>query len=709
MAARKRSPTVGRRRNLLIELGTEELPPASLSRLGESFARSIYESLHTAGVVSGVRDAWRWFATPRRLVVWVGQVSPRQPDRVEERRGPSIKAAFDDSGAPTRAASGFAGSCGVSVDVLDRLVNEQGEWLVYRHTVKGERIQMLVQAALEQAIKRLPIARRMRWGNHEQEFVRPVHWLLAMYGSEALRVSALGLKAEPWTRGHRFHSRGRIRILSADRYLNTLKKEGCVIADYNERRNLIERQVNRLARRNGGTAVIDPALLDEVTGLVEWPGALYGEFDRRYLKVPPEVLVSSMHDHQKYFHLVDERGRLLPGFITVSNIRSSSPRRVRKGNERVLRARLADAEFFWQSDQKVPLESRRPLLDRVLFHEKLGSIGDKVERMRSMALSIAGDIGADAETTSRACDLAKTDLVTDMVGEFPELQGTIGSYYAANDGESGAVSTAIRTHYQPRYAGDDLPLDPVGRCLALADRVDTLTGIFACGEAPTGDKDPYALRRSALGILRILIEGKVDLDLRQLVGQGMALHAANHSLATDADVSEQVYGFITDRLKAYYQSLDYDALEIAAVAAVDPGRPLDFHQRLAAVREFVRNDPESAASLASANKRIANILAKQSSIDGNQVDESLLKEKAEQALFRKLVAAGDKSEKQLAKGKYTRGLAELSRLKKPVDRFFDQVMVLDEDPAIRGNRLALLDRIRRLFLSVADISLIRVE
>jgi glycyl-tRNA synthetase beta chain len=709
MVARRRSPLAGRRRNLLIELGTEELPPGSLASLGRSFARSVYESLSEAGVVEAGRDAWRWFATPRRLVVWLGQVSPRQPDRVEERRGPSVKAAFDDSGTPTRAALGFAGSCGVDVGKLERLTTDQGAWLVYRHKVSGERIQVLVEHALDQSIRKLPIARRMRWGDREQEFVRPVHWLLAMYGSEALKVSTLGLDAEPWTRGHRFHSRGRIRILSADRYLDTLKKDGFVVADLAERRNLIERQVNRLARRNGGTAVIDPSLLDEVTGLVEWPRALYGEFDRRFLKVPPEVLVSSMRDHQKYFHLVDDRGRLLPGFITVSNIRSSSPKRVRTGNERVLRARLADAEFFWEGDRKIPLAQRRPQLDRVLFHERLGSIGDKVERMRGLALDIAGQTGADPDATSRACDLAKADLVTDMVGEFPELQGTIGSYYAAHDGEPAKVSAAIREHYQPRYAGDSLPTGSCGICLALADRIDTLTGIFACGEAPSGDKDPYALRRAALGVLRILIEGEVDLDLRKLVVRGMERHGSRDGLDTGGDAVSQVYGFITDRLRAYYQALDYDALEIAAVAAVDPASPLDFHQRLVALRKFVRDDPESAQSLASANKRIANILARQKVDIDTRVDESLLQEKAEQNLYRKVSRAVDKAEKHLSAGKYARGLAELSRLKKPVDTFFDKVMVMDDDPDIRNNRLALLMRIRHLFLAVADISLIRVE
>ncbi len=709
MVTRKRSPGAGRRRNLLLELGTEELPPRSLKALGESFGRAVFESLHAAGVAENGRDSWRWFASPRRLAVWVGQVRPRQPDRVEERRGPSVRAAYDESGAPTKAALGFAGSCGIAVEKLERMATDQGEWLVFRRKVSGERIQALVEQALESAIRQLPIARRMRWGDREQEFVRPVHWLLAMYGSEALKVSALGLRAEPWTQGHRFHSRGRIRVLSADRYLDTLKKDGFVVADYCERRKLIERQATRLAKRSGGKAVIEPALLDEVTGLVEWPQALHGEFDRRFLKVPPEVLVSSMSDHQKYFHMVDDKDRLLPAFITISNIRSSSPKRVRTGNERVLRARLADAEFFWQSDQKVPLADRRPDLDRVLFHERLGSIGDKVERMRALAGSIAAQVGADEGDVERACVLAKADLVTDMVGEFPELQGIIGAYYAANGGENRAVSSAIREHYQPRFAGDTLPATPAGRCLALADRLDSLAGLFACGEIPGGDRDPYALRRAALGVLRILIEDGIDLDLRQLLRLALDQFSGRDGLNTGDDTATQVYGFVTDRLRAYYQALDFDALEIAAVAAVDPGRPLDFHQRISALRTFFRDDADSARSLAAANKRIANILSGQKSPEDATVDESLLREKAERTLYKKVMKADENAGKHLDAGRYARGLAELSRLKKPVDSFFDKVMVMDEDPAIRANRLALLGHIRRLFLAVADISLVRVE
>ena len=590
---RKGATATRRPRNLLIELGTAELPPKSLHALGESLCDSLYQSLVDDGIVTPHRDDHRFFAAPRRLAVWISQVAPRQPDREEERRGPAIAAAFDDRGAPTRAAQGFAGSCGVAVEDLDRLVTDKGEWLAFRQKVSGEPIESLVNSALDAAVKRLPIARRMRWGDNTVEFVRPVRWLLAMYGSEPLKVSLLGLDAEQWTMGHRFHAPGKLRIRSADRYLETLRKEGHVIADYAERRDTIARQVNRIARRQKANAVIDPDLLNEVTGLVELPQALYGEFDTRFLDVPREVLVSSMSDHQKYFHLEDENGKLLPGFITVSNIRSSSPKRVRTGNERVLRARLADAEFFWNNDQKVSLASRAPALEGVLFHNKLGSVADKVARVRQLASGIAAETGADPTLVDRACVLCKNDLVTDMVGEFPELQGTIGRYYATAEGEPEAVCTAIEAHYQPRFAGDVLPGDPVSRSVALADRMDSLVGIFTTGEIPTGDKDPFGLRRSALGVLRIMIEQTLDLDLRKLIDRAIGLFAQSGlpGLAADATTADQVQSFIMERLRAYYQPLGYASTEIAAVMAVAPSSPLDFHQRLDAVHGFYQSAP----------------------------------------------------------------------------------------------------------------------
>ncbi len=710
MAARRRG-TVGRPRNLLLELGTEELPPKSLRGLAESFATSVYESLLEAGVVQEDTEAYRWYATPRRLAVWVGRVKPHQSDRMEERRGPPIQAAFDAKGQPTSAALGFARSCGVAVDKLDQQDLGTGAWLVYRRQVVGQCIRDLVEQALEKALRDLPIDRRMRWGNHPQEFVRPVHWLLAMYGSESLKVTALGLQAGSGTYGHRFLARrNTVRIRSADRYVDTLKKEGCVMVDYLERQRLIERQVNRLARRNGGNAVISPALLAEVTGLVEWPQALHGKFDRRFLRVPPEVLIASMRDHQKYFHLVDAKGRLMPDFIAVSNLPSRAPKRVRCGNERVLRARLADAEFFWRNDLLQPPEHHLEALHQVLYHAKLGSIGAKVDRIRTLAGELARQMGADAAQVDRAGRLCKTDLLTGLVGEFPELQGVVGSYYADRHGENRAVCMAIRSHYQPRFAGDELPQGRVSRCLALADRIDSIAGLFACGEIPTGDRDPYALRRAALGILRILIEKRHDLDLYRLFRQavGQFIDQGDHLDTSDA-TAQQAFSFLTDRLRVYYQTLGYDVLTITAVAAVKPCSPLDFHWRLTALQDFLTGQPEAARSLVSANKRIANLLTKQEIGEDCIPDATWFREKAEKVLAKKLDKIGTQASHHFAKGRYGRGLMVLTNLKKPIDRFFDQVMVMDHDPLIRNNRLALLGRIRRLFLVVADISLVRVE
>ena len=711
LAKKKTSTTSSRSRNLLIELGTEELPPKALKKLGVSFADSIFQHLVEAGVANAGAENYQFYASPRRLVVWIKQVAPRQSDKIEERKGPSLKAAFDDAGNPTRAAQGFAGSCGVSVEQLEQQETDKGTWLIYRQKVTGEKIQALVEAALDEAIRKLPIPKRMRWGDREREFVRPVHWLLAMYGSDPLRVSVLDLKSDNWTMGHRFHAPGKIRVMSADRYLKTLKSEGFVIADYAERKALIEKQVLRQAARVDATAVISPELLDEVTGLVEWPQALYGQFDRKFLDVPAEVLVSSMRDHQKYFHLVDSAGNLLPGFITVSNIKSSSPKRVRSGNERVLRARLADAEFFWQGDQKIALIDRKPALDQVLFHKKLGSILDKVERIRALTSHIGNILGANADHVNRAVDLCKADLVTDMVAEVPELQGVIGRYYAANQGEAKAVCGAIEEHYLPKFAGDRLPKSDVSQSIALADRLDSLVGIFACGEVPTGDKDPYALRRAALGVLRIMIECKLELDLQGLISLSLNQFRSSSldHLNTSETLGKQVFDFVMERLRAYYQPLGYDVASINSVLSVTPTSPADFDQRLQAVRNFISQQTEAAQSLAAANKRIANILAKQADGTTDIIDSALFSEKAEVALAAKLENIGGKAQANFAKGKYSSGLLQLARLKAPVDTFFDQVMVMDDDPKIRTNRLALLKSVRELFLAVADISHLRID
>jgi len=693
--------------NLLIELGTEELPPKALKVLAESFSRSVSLSLIEAGVVSEKPDSVQFYAAPRRLAVLIKDVESSQKDRVEQRRGPSVSAAFKE-GEPTKAALGFARSCGVEIDQLGREVTDKGEWLCYAIQVTGLSLTALVNKALEQAVKQLPIPKRMRWGDSDQEFVRPVHWLLALHGLNTLEVSVLGLNADNKTRGHRFHVPGQITVPSADDYVSTLLEQGKVQVDYAARQAAIKTQVEVLAKNETAQAVMHPALLDEVTGLVEWPFAIYGQFDSKFLEVPTEVLVSSMSDHQKYFHLVDEQGRLLPGFITISNIQSNEVSRVRAGNERVLRARLSDAEFFWQADQKLKLDDRISSLKRVLFHKKLGSVHDKVSRMKVLAQSIAGQIGADPKQVDRACDLCKTDLVTDMVGEFPELQGTVGRYYAANQGEVNIVAKAIEAHYQPRFAGDDLPQGEVAQCLAIADRLDSLAGIFACGEVPSGDKDPFGLRRASLGVLRIMIESGLELDLYELVKQAVD-GFSEMDLGNNDDVAEKITSFVFERLRAYYQPFGFDTEEINAVMAVQPSRPLDFDHRLHALHDFVANQSDAALSLAAANKRIANILVKQKSKLVSEVQPSLFKEKAEGALFDLVNQSASAAQLAFSNSKYSEGLLELSALKSPVDAFFDEVMVMDEDLAVRANRLALLHSIRALFLNVADISLIQVE
>jgi len=729
-----------RHSNLLIELGTEELPPKALKTLASAFASNFTQGLVEAGVLGshgleasaaeGITDNYRYFATPRRLAVLVYAVTTKQPDRVEERRGPALQAAYDDQGKPTRAAEGFARSCGVEVARLETIETDQGAWLVYRKKVAGAKLVDIVTHCLEQSVRQLPIPKRMRWGDSPVEFVRPVHWLLALHGPRVIKTEVLGLKADRYSRGHRFHAPDKLRIPDADAYAGLLETDGKVIADFMQRQKIIRQQLARLGKKSGARVAEDAELLDLVTGLVEWPQALLGEFDRRFLKIPGEVLISSMRDHQKYFHLTDDKGNLLPCFITVSNIRSKSPARVRQGNERVLRARLADAEFFWNSDLKIPLIDRTEQLKGVLFHKKLGSIHHKTERVVQLARLISDQLHADQLDTDtaaagRAALLCKADLVTDMVGEFPELQGTIGRHYARKSGEDKAVADAIEQHYWPRYAGDKLPGHPVAQSVALADRIDSLVGIFAAGEIPSGDRDPFALRRAALGVLRILIEKKLDLDLYGLLQASRDTYAGSGKLdvVLEDETIDRVFEFMLDRLKAWYQPMGYSVPELASVMACRPRKPLDFDLRLKALSRFFKKQPAAAESLAAANKRIANILSKAGGSQANSnransskadgtgpagYDESLFREKAEAELARQLDQVSAVAQSCFAENRYDKGFAALSKLKQPIDRFFDEVMVMDEDVTIRNNRLALLHAIRQLFLGVADISFMQV-
>ena len=703
--------SLGQQRNLLIELGTEELPPKALKNLAQSFAQNFFNGLVAAGLVEKTNQ-YKYYATPRRLAVWVKAVLPRQTERIEQRKGPSTKTAFDHNGNPTAAAHGFAKSCGVTVDQLKKSLTDNDSRLVFEHTIKGEKLNVLITQCLYDSIKALPIPKRMRWGNNDALFVRPVHWLLALYGSKVIHTEALGLKADRFTCGHRFHCIGKLKIPDADSYLNTLKLSGWVIADYEMRQAIIVKQITRLLKKAESRVEIDHDLLDQVTALVEWPIASLGEFDRKYLKLPTEILVSTMADHQKYFHVIDAKGKLMPQFVSVSNIKSKTPKRVRQGNERVLAARLADAEFFWNTDQKIKLYDRSDALKQVLFHNKLGSVYDKTVRVEKLAVVIATKLKVDQHDVQRVARLCKADLVTDMVGEFPQLQGIVGKYYATNQGEDKQVANAIEEHYLPRYACDKLPSTSLAQCIALADKIDSLVGIFATAEIPTGDKDPFALRRATLGVLRIIIERKLEVDLFELLAVGMAQYANTDlkNIDTSETMIEQAFNFTSERLKGYFQSLGFSAEEIASVQACKPTKPLDFANRLQAVSHFFSKRRGAAESLASANKRIANILTQAEVNDGKtRFNHNLIVEPAEKQLALRVDTISNEVNRYFSVARYDKGFEQLATLKPLIDTFFDRVMVMHNDPEIRNNRLILLNKIRQLFLGVADISRIRIR
>jgi glycyl-tRNA synthetase beta chain len=686
-------------RDLLVEIGTEELPPTALRRMRDALRSSLDALLTENHLAHGDSRA---YAAPRRLAVLIKDVPVAQPDRDITKRGPALQAAFDADGNPTKPAEGFARSCGVTVADLEQLVTDKGTWLAFHATETGKATTEIIPALLEKTLKMLPMPKRMRWGDSETEFVRPVHWVLLLFGSEPVKTRLLGIDSDRYTRGHRFHHNENIAITTPGAYAEILQQSGKVIADMEQRRASIETQVREAGMALGGHARIDPALLDEVTALVEWPVAISGSFDARFLEMPAEALISSMQDHQKYFPVLNDAGKLLPYFITVANIASKDPDQIRAGNERVIRPRLEDAVFFWNQDRKRSLESRAPQLDKVTFQEKLGSLGDKQQRIGAIASAIAELLGIDVSRVQRAAALCKCDLVTSMVAEFPDLQGIMGRYYATHDGEDAAVAAALDEQYQPRFAGDKLPSSATGQALAMAERLDTLTGIFALGQKPTGDRDPFGLRRSALGILRILIEKQLDLDLRALIDTAAQLLPAD--VKTTA-VTRELFAFMMERLRSYYLDAGYDSHTFAAVLARQPVRPLDFDQRMQAVKAF-RKLPE-ADSLAAANKRIRNILRKAGTDIANSWDRKLLQEPAEQAL----AAAVDDMETTVRplfeQRAYTDALCKLAALQAPVDAFFDQVMVMADDTRLRDNRLALLHSLSAMFLQVADISLLQ--
>ncbi|ABI55370.1 glycine--tRNA ligase subunit beta [Alkalilimnicola ehrlichii MLHE-1] len=683
-------------RTLLIEIGTEELPPVALPRLEAAFRDGVVQGLEQAELGHGPVHS---YATPRRLALQVEALQARQEDKAIERRGPALNVAFDDHGRPTKAAEGFARSCGATVEQLERLETPKGTWLAWRGVQPGRAATELLPDIVNQSLSRLPIPKRMRWGSGQATFVRPVHWIVFLLGADVVPATLMDVTSGRTTRGHRFHAPEPIELASADDYAERLRGEGRVEASFEARRERIRRGVLRLAEQEQGVAIMDEGLLDEVTALVEWPVPLVGSFDPGFLEVPEEALISSMQGHQKYFPVRGQDGQLLPLFITVANIESRDPDQVRSGNERVIRPRLADADFFWQQDRKRPLIDRLADLKGVIFQKQLGTLYDKTQRVAHLAEQLAVEMDHDPAPVARAAWLARCDLGTEMVGEFPELQGIMGRYYALHDGEPKAVADAILEHYRPRYAGEAIPATPAGRLLAIAERADTLAGIFAIGLAPTGDKDPFALRRAALGLMRTLIEGELPLDLEGLLGRAAVLLPEG---IAGRSIAEEVYDFCLERLRGYYQEQGIGAELFEAVLAVRPRCPLDFHRRLLACRRFA-GLPEAEA-LAAANKRIGNILRKAGETVPDTVASAQLKEPAEQALARSLEATREQLQPRLAEGDYAGALEGLARLREPVDTFFDDILVMAEDPGVRVNRLALLKAIQALFLEIADVS-----
>jgi glycyl-tRNA synthetase beta chain len=685
-------------RDLLIELGTEELPPKALKNLSEAFLAGVRDGLEKGGITFGEICP---FASPRRLALLVKALSERQPDKSVERRGPAVNAAFDDEGVPMKAVQGFAASCGVTVEQLEVLKTDKGKWLVHRSQQLGRPTTELIPDIVRSSLDKLPIPKRMRWGNLEAQFVRPVHWAVLLFGDEVIETEILAVQSGRETRGHRFHHPEKLYLSEPQAYEALLLNEGHVIADFAKRREAVRRQVLESAQRIGGRAVIDDALLDEVTALVEWPVAVIGNFEKRFLEVPAEALISSMKGHQKYFHVVDGDGKLLPHFIAISNLESREPAYVRAGNERVIRPRLTDAAFFWNQDRKHPLSSRIETLKSVVFQNKLGTLFDKSSRVAKLAASIATQIGGAAADAERAALLAKCDLMTDMVGEFPELQGIMGRYYALHDGEKPDVAAALDEQYMPRHAGDLLPSTAIGQALAIADRLDTLMGIFGIGQSPTGDKDPFGLRRAAVGVLRTMIEKQLDLDLRELLAFAQtSLHQGGCNVPDTA--VDQVLEYMMERLRAYYSEMGVAPDTFEAVSARRPTRPLDFHKRVSAVTAF-RKLPQ-AESLAAANKRIQNILRKAEEPVSDRVDAKALEEAAEQGLYNDVSAIEGEILALFHDRAYEEALSRLATLRDAVDGFFDGVMVMAEDPVLRQNRLALLKKVGDLFLEAADIS-----
>lgn len=685
-------------KEFLIELGTEELPPKQLRTLAEAFAANFSAELAAAELT---HDGVKWFATPRRLALKVTNLAEKQADKVLEKRGPAISVAFDAEGNPTKAAQGWARGNGITVEQADRLKTEQGEWLLFKQEVKGQTAKAIVVELAAKALANLPIAKPMRWGDKETQFIRPVKTLTMLLGDELIEGEILGVASARTIRGHRFMGEKEFTIDSAQQYPDILEQRGKVIADYQTRKATIIAGAQQAAQQVGGIAELDDDLVEEVTALVEWPVVLTAKFEEKFLNVPSEALVYTMKGDQKYFPVYDANKQLLPNFIFVTNIESKEPRHVIEGNEKVVRPRLADAEFFFNTDLKSKLIDRLPQLETAIFQQKLGTIKDKTDRITELAGYIAEQIGADVTQAKRAGLLAKCDLMTSMVFEFTDTQGVMGMHYARHDGEPEAVALAMNEQYMPRFAGDQLPSDGVSSALAMADKLDTIVGIFGIGQAPKGS-DPFALRRASLGVLRIIVEYGYKLDLVDLVAKAKSLFGDR---LTNEAVEHDVIEFMLGRFRAWYQDEGFSVDVIQAVLARRPTKPADFDQRVKAVSHF--RELEAAEALAAANKRVGNILAKFAGQLPAEVDLALLQEPAEKALAQEVAVMSEALEPAFATGNYQQALSQLASLREPVDAFFDNVMVMADDEALKQNRLTLLNDLRNLFLQIADISLLQ--
>ncbi|NMH60615.1 glycine--tRNA ligase subunit beta [Alteromonas ponticola] len=686
-----------RKDNLLIELGTEELPPKALKTLATSFADNIQAGLNNAELAFA---AIEWFAAPRRLAVAVKQLDATQQDKTVEKRGPAVSAAFDQNGEPTKAALGWARGNGIEISEAERLVTDKGEWLLHKAHQPGQSIEQLLEGILTQALSKLPIPKPMRWGSYSTQFIRPVHTLCVLFGSDIIKVNALGLNSNNQINGHRFQGEAGVTVAHADDYLAVMKKQ-YVIADFAERTQLVQQELEKAAEQLNLKADYDESLLEEIASLVEWPVVLTASFDTSFLQVPKEALIYTMKDDQKYVPLLKQDGQLSNQFLFVSNIESRDPAQVISGNEKVIRPRLADAEFFFNADKKQTLESRLESLSSVLFQKQLGTLKDKSLRIAELSAYIASHIKADEKLAYRAGELAKADLMTNMVMEFPDVQGVMGKYYALYDNEPKEVANALYEQYLPRFAGDELPAHPVSAAVALADKMDTLVGIFGIGQLPKGDKDPFALRRAAIGLLRIISELKLPLDLDDLVNKAVAIYADK---LTNHDCHQQVVDFVLGRFNALLQDQGVSIDVIQAVSARRPTQPTDFVARIHAVSTF--KALEAAEALAAANKRVANILAKQHVESAGKIDPDLLAESSEQTLYRELTSAKSELAAAIDQHDYTTVLTRLAQLRASIDDFFDNVMVMTDDIAVRDNRLALLFMLRELFMVTADISLL---